>query len=169
MADDELERFCAEAYPKLVAALAHQFGDRWLAEDVAQEALIRACDRWDRVGALASPVGWAFHVGTNLGRSWMRRKAAERRAHARSGPDATVHDDPDSGDRLAVRTALRELTPAQRETVVLRYYLGLTPSEVAQVTGSTPGAVRALTHRAVGTLRGELDITAKDEEATDAR
>lgn len=69
MTDDELERFCADAYPKLVGALAHHFGDRWLAEELAQEALVRVCDHWDRVrklssrsaGPSASAPTWAAH------------------------------------------------------------------------------------------------------------
>lgn len=86
MTDRELERFCAEAHATLVGALTHQFGDRWLAEELAQEALVRVCDHWGRVRGLASPVGWAFRVGTNLGRSRLRRRAAERRARQRHGP-----------------------------------------------------------------------------------
>lgn len=169
MADDDLERFCADAYPRLVAALTHQLGDRWLAEDCAQDALVRACDRWDRVGGLDSPVGWTFRVGANLGRSVLRRRAAERRAHARSGPGERSHVDADAADRLVVRDALARLTPAQREAVVLRFYLGLTPEQVAGLTGSTAGAVRALTHRAVKALRERLDIRDEDEEGLDVR
>lgn len=71
---EELEKFCGQAYPELVAALTHQFGDRWLAEELAQEALVRACGRWDRVAGLASPVGWTFRVGVNLRRSRLRRR-----------------------------------------------------------------------------------------------
>jgi DNA-directed RNA polymerase specialized sigma24 family protein len=57
----DLERFCADAYPRLVAAFTHQFGEQWLAEDVAQEALVRACD-WSTVRGLESPHGWTFRV-----------------------------------------------------------------------------------------------------------
>lgn len=155
--DEELARFCARAYPQLVAALAHQFGDRWLAEELAQEALVRACDRWDRVRSLSSPVGWTFRVGLNLGRSRLRRRAAERRAHARRGPERQVASDPDTADRMAVREALAALGDRQREVVVLRYFLGLTAAEVAALVGSTEGAVRVTTHRAINRLRDVLD------------
>lgn len=168
MTDDELERFCADAYPKLVGALTHHFGDRWLAEELTQEALVRACDHWTRVRTLSSPVGWAFHVGANLGRSRMRRRAAERRARQRHGPDRIVHRDTDTADRLVVQQALTQLTPAQREAVVLRYFLELTAEEAATVTGSSAGAVRGLTFRAMRVLRDQLDIQGDDKETADA-
>lgn len=168
MDDHDLERFCADAYPKLVAALTHQFGNRWLAEELAQDALVRVCDHWARVSGLDSPIGWVFRAGVNLGNSRFRRRAAERRARQRHGADAVVHEDADSADRLAVAEALQQLTDRQREAVVLRYYLGLDPAEIADLTGSTAGAVRGLTHRAITTLRHHFDVTLHTEEAPDA-
>lgn len=165
--EEELERFCARAYPQLVAALGHQFGDRWLAEELAQEALVRACDRWLRVRSLSSPVGWAFRVGLNLGRSRLRRRAAERRARARHGPERQVAHDPDTADQVAVREALAVLGARQREVVVLRYFLGLTAAEVANLVGTTEGAVRVTTHRAVARLRDLLGAPLSVEEAPD--
>lgn len=167
MSDGELERFCAEAYPRLVAALAHQFGDRWLAEELAQDALVRACDHWGRVGQLESPIGWTFRVGVNLGNSWFRRRSAERRAIQRHGPRRDAHRDPDTADRLAVTQALDQLTDAQREVVVLRYFLGLSAEETAAVTRSTAGAVRGSAHRAMRTLREHLDVQVDAGEPSD--
>lgn len=163
----DLEGFCAEAYPKLVGALAHHFGDLPLAEDLAQDALVRASDHWARVGQLASPLGWTFRVGVNLGNSWFRRRAAERRARQRLGAPAAGQADPDVADRLAVTEALQQLTDPQREAVVLRYFLGLSAEEAAAVLDRTPGAVRGLTHRAVQTLRTVLDVHVDAPEASD--
>lgn len=165
--DHEVERFCAEAHAPLVAALAHQFGDRWLAEDLAQEALVRACDRWGKVRRLDSPVGWAFRVGVNLGRSRFRRRAAERRARARRGPEPSVHHDADTADRLAVDEAMAELTHRQREAVVLRYFLGMTAGQAAATVGSTEGAVRVQTHRAIGRMREVLGEQLRQEGSSD--
>lgn len=156
-----LEAFCLDAHPKLVAALAHHTGNRWLAEELAQEALIRACERWDReVSNLQSPIGWTFRVGVNLSRSYFRRRAAERRANARSvegSPHVVDHD-----DALTVRAALADLPARQREVVLLRFFLGLSSAEAGAVLGMSPGAVRVLTHRAVEALRGVLDLTPED-------
>ncbi len=140
MADtSDMERFCAAAYPKLVAALAHHFGDATLAEDLAQDALVRACDRWATVSRLESPVGWTYRVGVNLGNSWFRRRAAERRARQRHGPGDETHRDRDVADRLAVAEALQRLTEQQREAVVLRFFLGLSTHETAEVLDGPSG------------------------------
>lgn len=154
--DGDFERFCEDAYPRLVAALAHHCGDLNLAEDCAQEALVRARQRWAHVSEYQAPVGWCFHVGANLARSWFRRRQAERRALTRLADGASAPSEPDTTDRLAVRNAVATLNPRQREAVVLQYFLGLSAGETAAVTGSTAGAVRVLTHRAVAALREQF-------------
>ena len=155
---EEMVAFCRRAFPELVGALAHQFGDVWLAQELAQEALVRACDRWERVRDLDSPTGWAFRVGVNLGRSRMRRRAAERRAHARRGPDVAEAVQPEPGESVALRDAVGRLPVGQREVIVLRFYLGLSGTESAEVLGVTVGAVRTRTSRAVAALREALGV-----------
>ena len=52
--------------------------------------------------------------------------------------------------------ALRQLTPEQREVVVLRIALGYSAEEVARQLGTTAGAVRVTQHRALAKLRALL-------------
>lgn len=160
----DFERFCEDVWPRLVAALAHYTGDARLAEEFAQDALIRAGDRWARVGHMRSPAGWTFRVGANLAHSHFRRRAAERRALQRHGPPD--ESQPDPADALAVQRALQDLPDRQRQAVVLRYYLDLSPDEAGEVLGVSGQAVRNLTHRAIATLRDTFII---DEETTDVR
>lgn len=159
--------FCHDAHAPLVRALTHVTGDRGLAEEFAQEALIRAGDRWERVGRLDSPLGWAFHVGANLARSRFRRLGAERRALQRHGA-APAHHDPDAADAVAVRAALDLLSPVQREAVLLRHDLGLSAAEAGEVLGRSAGAVRVLTHRALARMRAALDVSLTEEESRHA-
>lgn len=168
--DDLLEEFCARAYPRLAAALTHYCGDVYLGQELAQEALVVVCRRWATISGLDDPVAWTYRVGVNKANSWFRRHRAERRARRLAQqPDADVHRDPDSADRVAVRDALCDLTSKQREAVVLRYFLDLSVEQTAHLTGLSPGAVRGLTHRALLALRDSLDITDPDEarEAND--
>ena len=169
--DEEQEEFCAQAYPRLVAGLAHYCGDLYLAEEFAQSALLKACRDWPTVQQARSPVGWCYRVGVNAANSWFRRVAAERRARTRMGPSPEVHNDPDQADRLSVHAALARLSPAQREAVLLRFFLDLSVQETAEVLTSTPGAVRGLTHRAVQALRDELtaEPATRVEEVDDVR
>lgn len=167
----QMEAFCADAFPRLVGALALHTGDVYLAEELAQEALLRACRRWSTVGQMESPGGWAYRVGVNLASNVFRRRRAARRAHERlTGQQSPVDRKHERlPDELIVRNALAGLTAPQRQAVILRFYFGLSSPQVAQVTGSTPGAVRALTHRALAALREQLgpEFDVLDEEAAD--
>ncbi|MDP8927537.1 MAG: RNA polymerase sigma factor [Actinomycetota bacterium] len=173
MADEraEMEAFCADAFPRLVGALALHTGDVHLAEELAQEALLRACRRWSTVGRMDSPGGWAYRVGVNLASNRFRRRAAARRAHQRLAAEGNGSEGGgDLSDAIAVRQALVQLTDVQRQAVILRFYFGMTAPQVADVTGSTAGAVRALIHRALATLREVLGPAVGvmvDEEAVD--
>ncbi|MGI8757875.1 MAG: RNA polymerase sigma factor [Acidimicrobiales bacterium] len=154
-ADEEFDRFCVDAWPRLVAALTLYCGDVHVAEEIAQEALLRAYQRWATVAALESPAGWAYRVGINLANSLLRRKRAELRARRRLANDrppalATPEID------VSVRQALATLPAGARAAVVLRYYVGLDATTTATVLGSTPGAVRTMTHRALRQLREQL-------------
>lgn len=168
---DGLEAFCQRTYPKLVGALDLYLGDVHVAEELAQEALVRAAKRWSRVRGLDSPGGWAYRVAMNLAKSWFRRRRAEARAYARIG--VTDDAEPDLGadvsDRSSVRAAVGSLPEAQRAAVVCRYYLGMSGPEAAQALGISHDAVRARTKRAIATLREELGREVFDaEEAHDA-
>src|SRR5262245_12953835 len=81
---DEVARFCDSVHSRLVGALSRAYGDRDLAEELAQEALSRVVERWERMRALEDPEGYAIRIGFNLARSWWRRRAAEHRAHSRA-------------------------------------------------------------------------------------
>ncbi|MCA1783979.1 MAG: sigma-70 family RNA polymerase sigma factor [Intrasporangiaceae bacterium] len=164
----EQERFCAAVWPRLVAALAHYCGDVHVAEELVQEALVRACRRWPHVSQLSSPEGWTYRVAVNLANSMLRRQRAERRAYARHGPAEPLARSVGVEDQQAVDAALRSLTDRQREVVILRFLLDLSVEQTAELLGRRPGAVRALTHRAITRLRSSIDVAdPASEEAND--
>lgn len=153
--DRDLAAFCHAEHPHLVGALTLYCGDRHLAEELAQEALLRAIDRWPQVAELRSPRAWLHRVGVNLAHSWFRRRQAERRARSRLGndPDADVAD---RADAVAVRGLVATLPARQRACVVWRFYLGWSVADVAAALDVSNQAVAALTQRALRTLRAEL-------------
>lgn len=173
---DDLEAFCEGTYPKLVGALDLYLGDVHVAEELAQEALVRAARRWSRIRELDSPGGWTHRVAMNLAKSWIRRKRAEARAYARSEVDVAAPLDvgTDVSYRRTVREAVRALPEPQRRAIVLRYYLGMSGPEAAEALGISHQAVRARTKRGIAGLRKELgpDAVGPDdpdtEEAHDA-
>jgi RNA polymerase sigma-70 factor (ECF subfamily) len=150
----ELTGFCREAWPRLVGALSLYTGDRHVAEEVAQEALVRVCERWNEVQAMASPMGWAHRVGFNLASSHFRRRAAERRARQRLGAIVdVVAPQVEPAEALALRTAVAALPAAQRRALLLRYYADLPVTEVALLMECPENTVKTHTRRAIEHLR----------------
>lgn len=154
MGRDGFEDFCESQWPRLVSALDFYCGDLLLAEEFAQEAMLRTYVRWHRVRKMASPAAFTYRIGMNLANSHWRRKRAEQRAYARSVNVGDVQED--TADAVAVRQALASLQPRHRAAVVLRYWVGMSAIEGAEVFAVTPGAFRALTHRAMESLRDQL-------------
>jgi RNA polymerase sigma-70 factor (ECF subfamily) len=110
---------------------------------------------------------WTYRVAVNLANSWLRRRMAERRAHARlSGRAASAHTDPDPADAVAVRRAVGALPRRQRTALVLRYYADLPVAEVAALMGCAPGTVKSLTSKALTALR-RVEGMQVAEEVTD--
>ena len=155
--DGEVAAFCRRVHPLLVGGLTLHCRDRGVAEEMAQETLVRVWERWPTVRQAASPEAWAWRVALNLTSSRFRRRAAERRAYTRvsqrSGPGDAA---PDPADRLAVREAVAALPERQRAALVLRYYADLPVAAVAEALRCAPGTVKSLPHKAVGSLRSRL-------------
>jgi RNA polymerase sigma factor (sigma-70 family) len=151
--DDDPAAFCARIRGRLVGSLALWCGDRAVAEELAQEALVRTWERWSTVREMEAPEAWTFRVALNLGSSWRRRRAAERRALHRHGRQLDRVEGPDVADVEAIRVAVAELPERQRATIVARYYLGLDVAATAEALECAPGTVTAATRDAIANLR----------------
>ena len=92
----DAEAWCATIRPRLVGALSLYTGDPQVAEDVAQEALARVWDRWERVRTMRSPEAWTFTVAFNLAHSWFRRVRSRRDRERRAATQAALLDAIDS-------------------------------------------------------------------------
>jgi RNA polymerase sigma factor (sigma-70 family) len=165
----DLGEFTARHHGRLVGTLWLYCGDRDLAEDLAQEALVRVCDG-EQVSRMAAPGAWAHRVAINLANSYFRRRGAARRARVKVAADALgLHTDPDGAHNVAVRRAVAQLNPRQRSVVVLRYYADLSLQEIADALGLSLSAVKSLHHRATRSLQAALGHDADDKEQADAR
>jgi len=142
----------------LLTFLTRLTGDRRLGEDLLQETFVRVYRSRGEYQATGRFRAFLFTIARRLVIDWRRRQnamwledsetletlqapeRAEDRAEAR-----------DLAERL--EAALRRLPASQREIVLLSRYAALSADEVAQITGSTPGAVRVGLHRALRRLR----------------
>ena len=145
---DDLAEVYRTTYRALVRFLYRKVWDPERAEDLAQEAFARAL-----VHQPDNARGWLFVVAANMARDEARRAARERRhlTLLRSEPEA-VSPAPDeeldrTTERAMVRAALEQLTPRDRE-VLLLWDAGMNYEEIAAQTGLAQGAIGTTLARA---------------------
>ena len=135
-------------------------GDRVLAEDVTQEAWLRAVREWRRKGPPDQPIAWLTTVASNLLVSYYRRyRPAELDALV-----ATARDLPDTGrgaesQRIAttVNDALSRLPPAQADLIEAFHFDRRPAAQIARDAGLSERAVEGRLRRARLRLRRELE------------
>ncbi len=132
-------------YPQLVRLAGLLVGDFGLGEEIAQEAFARLLESR---AAITDPRSYLRGIVANLCRSRIRRAMAARR-HADRSEIRSEWDEsgPDGAVRVAISGALRRLPRRQREAIVLRFYGGMTESEIAAAMGVSVGAVKTHLHR----------------------
>lgn len=145
--------FFAERYEVLARACLLLTGSAAEGEDLAQEAMARVLERWDRVSAMDDPEGYLFRTAFNLHRNTVRRlaTAARREVLGRVPDDADVGETVDR--RLDLLRAIRSIPRGQREALVLVEWLGFTAEEAGALLGIEPASVRGRLHRARTSLR----------------
>lgn len=166
MTAEEFEEFYARSLPRLVGQLYLMTGDLHEAQDVVQEAFVRAWGRRSRLDRAAGPEAWIRTVAWRLAVSrWRRRGRSLEAWRLRDGglPDSAAGPDPDT---VALVTALRRLSERQRRVAVLHYVCDLTVEQVAAETGISTGTVKTHLSRARAALAPHLDesTTAFEEE-----
>jgi RNA polymerase sigma-70 factor (sigma-E family) len=156
------EEFAAERLPDLLRFTGVLTGDRGIAEDLAQEVLIRAHARWHKIEKLDRPERYVRKMILNESLSWRRRSwrlvpsGLGSEVDYRSAPDHAVG----YAERDALTAELAKLPARQRAVLALRYYEGLSDSEIADALGCTPGTVRGYASRALAALRVEMTASA---------
>lgn len=125
------------------------------AEDVAQAALTRCYEQWDRVRRAESRDAYVHRVLVNTFIDRTRRRShAERPTQLDRGDGRVRADDLDV--RMDIEAALGRLSRDQRITVVLRYYLDLSEKEAAAALGVPPGTVKSRLARGLAALSTHL-------------
>lgn len=150
------EKFFADGYSRLRAALHAYLGDAADAEEVAAEAYLRAWQRWDRISTYDDPVAWVRRVAWNLATSRHRRTAAFRRIFLVHRPEDTRVNEALGPDHVALVAALRRLPERQRLAIVLHYIADYSVADIARDLLTTRGTVLSWLHRGRAQLAGLL-------------
>jgi len=150
-----------ERHRGLVVRVAARVVGEQDAEDVAQDAFLRAFHRLDRFRGDASFRTWLLQITHNTALNAVSRRKApampldalpEEERSEPGGPRTPAErlESRERRDRLDLK--LKGLSPAHRAVLVLRDVEGLSYDEIAQITESPLGSVKGRLHRA----RGEL-------------
>ena len=156
MRPDDFDVFYAASAPVLVRQLYAMTGSAQEAQDVVQEAGVRAWQRWATVSECESPQAWVRTVAWRLAVSRRRRLLSHLRAENRRAAGADPHSPEISENGVAIGAALRTLPDSQRRAVVLYHLCGLTIDEVARETGANPNTVKTRLARGRAALAGQL-------------
>jgi RNA polymerase sigma-70 factor (ECF subfamily) len=131
--------------PELYRYCRHLTRSPWDAEDLAQDALMRAFVMLGTMfREIPNPRAWLFRVASNLWIDRLRRRDWERSVEA---PESTTGSPDPRGAREAGGAILAQLAPQERAAVVLKDVFDFSLEEVAETLATTVGAVKAALHR----------------------
>ena len=147
------EAFFATVSPGLVGQAYVLTGNLQEAQDLVQEAMLRAWREWAKVSRYEDPAAWARRVVHNLAVSrWRRLSVRRRHERAERVTDAPA---PDVG-HLDLVAVVAKLPAGQRRALVLFDVVGLSGEEVAAELGVPAGTVRGWLTRARRTVAEQL-------------
>jgi RNA polymerase sigma-70 factor, ECF subfamily len=163
---EAFERVLAALRPKLHRYCARMVGSAIEAEDVVQDALVKAIEAFPRTLAIANTEAWLFRIAHNAALDYLRLRARRQRLDS----DEDVAMVADSVDEVHQRQAaaaglrtLMRLPVAQRSSVILMDVLGYPLEDIGGIIGSSIPAVKAALHRGRERLRAAME---EPDEAT---
>ena len=137
-------------------------GSHHAAEELVQEALVKAATRWRRLTAEGDPEAYLRRIMVNDRISWWRRRRRESVVPA--VPEWSSVDGSDAVDgRVDLAAALATLPARQRAVIVLRFYEDRSVQETADLLGCAPGTVKSQTSDALARLRRLVPALAEAE------
>ena len=174
--DRDAFRVLVERHSRNVFRLAYRMtGNSHDAEEVVQEAFLRAYQKLDQFAERANFGTWVYRIAANYSIDRMRQRRSEESRRAAPNPGIEegaeldvmniVPDGAPSPERLAqsrqlaehMRRALSELTPAERTAFVMRHWGGSGIEEIAAALKSSTSAAKNTVFRSVQKLRHALE------------
>lgn len=138
--------------------------NRQLAEDISEMVFLRALEAIDKYEMRGLPFSsWLFRIAHNLIIDHLRKNKGDREL-ALEDVSLPSGEDPaalvEKGIALEqVKSAMKQLTKTQQEVVEMRFAAELNIAEIAQIMGKSEGAIKALQHSAIQSLRKILKIS----------
>lgn len=174
--DRDAYRVLVERYSLYLYRLAYRMtGNAHDAEEVVQEAFLRAYQKLSQFAGNSNFGTWVYRIAANYAIDRIRQRNVEEARHAppsRPAEDGTkvdtmamIKDPSASPEHLAgsaelaakMQQALDSLTPAERTAIVMRHWEGCAIEEIAAVLKSNSNATKNTVFRAVAKLRKALE------------
>lgn len=146
-----------QEYPGVVGVVYVLTGSAWVAEDLAQEAFLRALRDWETVSTMGAPDAWVRRVALNLAMSRFRRLRVEAAARLKLLPVPEPFE-PRGAETEAFWAEVRRLPTRQAQAVALRYVEDLPVERIAEVLDVATGTVKALLHQGRERLARQLAV-----------
>ena len=158
-----LTQLYEENFDKIYRYVVLKIGDRAEAEDMTQQVFLNALKSISSYKYKGMPFSsWLFRIAHNQVVDYYRKK---KRSATVPLDEMLIsgHDNPgrDAERKMEIEQmtrATRQLTNAQQEVISLRFAGELSVAEVAKVMGKTEGAIKALQHAAIVSLRKIMSI-----------
>jgi RNA polymerase sigma-70 factor, ECF subfamily len=172
VAEAAVRTFYKEDAAFVLSYVTGLLGDRYLAEDVVQETMLRA---WRHCGGFSaekgSVRGWLLRVAHNIAMDKLRmRRSRPIEVAESSAPEPYVRDHAEAVvTALQIRQVLARLSPGHRSVIEQVYLNGLTAAEAAAVLGIPEGTVFSRAYYGLRMLRRELGLPQDGPERRERR
>ena len=167
--DSEAFRVIVERHSRSVFRLAFRMtGSEQDAEDVVQEAFLKAFRRLQSFEARANFSTWLYRITVNCALDLMRKRRRHEEHNETHDFEGVVQDQSGKSApadamlfsvevQKRVREAMETLSPMERSAFVLRHYEGMSIEEIGQALGLRTSAAKHSIFRAVKKMRGVLE------------
>lgn len=157
----EYSEFATSVWPQLYRTAVMIVGDRHLAEDLVQSALVKTYIAWPKLRETDKAHAFTRRVMVNVARDWFRKHSW---THENTTSVATEEGVPRSDhsaalvDRITLAHVLQTLPLGQRSVIALRFLDDLSVQETADLLNVTSGTVKSQTSAALAALRSHAHL-----------
>jgi len=148
-------------YDKIVRYIFIRVNNSSEAENLGGEVFLRALQSLDSYrGSKLQMPAWMFSIARNLVIDYQRKMSKRKHVSIDEVEIADSHSVEQAVETKSevarLSKALKQVTPAQREVIGLRFFAGMSSFEVGKILGKSSGAVREMQRAAIETLRKHM-------------